>query len=132
MDTDGRGEGWRRERLFSAVAELLAAVAGRSPVGLVIEDVHWADSATLDCLTYLARVGDGGAVTVVATCRSGRVHPDQHVLIPDGRFGDLLHSEDVRGTVVVLDDRLHRRHGSAAYTCGEARGRCLRGHGFSR
>src|SRR5215470_9322150 len=47
-----RGEGWRRERLFSAVAELLGAMAGGSGLALVIEDVHWADSATLDCLTY--------------------------------------------------------------------------------
>ena len=52
-----RGEGWQQERLFSAVAELLGAVTGRSGLGVVIEDVHWADSATLDCLTYLARPG---------------------------------------------------------------------------
>jgi predicted ATPase len=72
-----RGEGWRRERLFSAVAELLAAVAKRSPVGVVVEDVHWADSATLDCLTYLA--GGGGAVTVVVTCRGDEAPLDQQV-----------------------------------------------------
>jgi DNA-binding CsgD family transcriptional regulator/tetratricopeptide (TPR) repeat protein len=67
----GPGEGWRRERLFSAVADLLDAVAGRAAagVGLVVEDVHWADSATLDLLTFLARPGCGDAVTVVATCR---------------------------------------------------------------
>src|SRR5215471_14776677 len=34
-----RGEGWRRERLFSAVAELLGALSKPSPVGLVVEDV---------------------------------------------------------------------------------------------
>jgi len=68
----GRDEGWRRERLFSAVAELLGGAArGAGPgVGLVIEDVHWADSATLDLLTFLTRAGRRGAVTVVATCRS--------------------------------------------------------------
>jgi DNA-binding CsgD family transcriptional regulator/tetratricopeptide (TPR) repeat protein len=67
----GRGEGWQRERLFSAVADLLDAVAGRAAagVGVVVEDVHWADSATLDLLTFLARAGCGDAVTVVATCR---------------------------------------------------------------
>jgi len=66
---DGRGEERQQERLFSAVAELLGAAAGRAGAGLVIEDVHWADSATLDCLTYLRRVGRRGAVTVVVTCR---------------------------------------------------------------
>jgi DNA-binding CsgD family transcriptional regulator/transcriptional regulator with XRE-family HTH domain len=67
----GRDGGWRRERLFSAVADLLEAVAGRAAAGagLVVEDVHWADGATLDLLTFLARAGSGDAVTVVATCR---------------------------------------------------------------
>ena len=57
--------------MFAGVAELLAAVAGRSPsgVGLVVEDVHWADSETLDFLTFLVRAGRRGPVRVVATCR---------------------------------------------------------------
>jgi DNA-binding CsgD family transcriptional regulator/tetratricopeptide (TPR) repeat protein len=75
----GRGEGWQRERLFSAVAELLAAVAGRSGLAVVIEDVHWADGATLDCLTYLAWAGRGGAPTVVVTCRSDEAPLDVQV-----------------------------------------------------
>jgi DNA-binding CsgD family transcriptional regulator/tetratricopeptide (TPR) repeat protein len=77
MDADGgeaaeagRDGGWRQERLFAGVADLLGVVAGRSAVGLVVEDVHWADSATLDLLTFLAWGGHRGAVTVVATCRS--------------------------------------------------------------
>jgi predicted ATPase len=65
-----RDGGWRRERLFSAVADLLDAVAEESGVGVVVEDVHWADSATLDFLTYLARPGRRGVVTVMVTCRS--------------------------------------------------------------
>jgi predicted ATPase len=69
-DAGGRDGGWGRERLFSAVADLLGVVAGESGAGLVVEDVHWADSATLDFLTFLARLGRRGAVTVVVTCRS--------------------------------------------------------------
>src|SRR5271166_6377739 len=67
----GRDGEWSRERLFAGVAELLAVVAGRSPsgVGLVVEDVHWADSETLDFLTFLVRAGRRGSVRVVATCR---------------------------------------------------------------
>ncbi|HEV3293976.1 MAG TPA: AAA family ATPase, partial [Streptosporangiaceae bacterium] len=67
----GPDDGWQREQLFSAVAELLDVVANRtgSGVGLVIEDVHWADSATLDLLTFLTRAGRRGAVTVAATYR---------------------------------------------------------------
>jgi DNA-binding CsgD family transcriptional regulator/tetratricopeptide (TPR) repeat protein len=93
----GRGEGWRRERLFSAVAELLGAAARRSPVGLVVEDVHWADSATLDCLTYLAGAGrGGGAVTVVVTCRGDEAPLDQQVAqwLAHVRGGDAV--EEIR------------------------------------
>ena len=67
----GRDGAWSRERLFAGVAELLAMVAGRagSGVGLVVEDVHWADGETLDFLTFLVRGGRRGPVRVVATCR---------------------------------------------------------------
>ena len=67
----GRDEGWQRERLFSAVAELLDAAASSAGdgIGLVVEDVHWADSATLDFLTFLTRAGHRDTVTVVATYR---------------------------------------------------------------
>jgi hypothetical protein len=56
---DERGGVWRRERLFAGLAQLLHAVAARcgAGVGLVIEDVHWADSETLDFLTFLSRPG---------------------------------------------------------------------------
>ena len=67
----GRDGEWRRDRLFAAVAELLVTVARQAGpgVGLVIEDVHWADSATLDCLTFLGRGRRRDAVTLVVTCR---------------------------------------------------------------
>ena len=58
---DGADGEWSRERLLTGVAELLAGVADRSAsgAGLVVEDVHWADSATLDFLTFLGRAGRG-------------------------------------------------------------------------
>ena len=78
---DGRDGQWSRERLFAGVAELLAAVAGRaaSGVGLVVEDVHWADSETLDLLTFLVRAGRRGPVRVVVTCRSDEAPLAAHV-----------------------------------------------------
>jgi DNA-binding CsgD family transcriptional regulator len=78
-DPGGAGEAWRRERLFSAVAELLEVVARRAPVGLVVEDVHWADTATLDFITYLMRASRENGVTVVATCRSDEAPLDGQV-----------------------------------------------------
>jgi DNA-binding CsgD family transcriptional regulator len=77
----GRDEGWQRQRLFAAVAELLDAVAGRAGcrVGLVVEDVHWADGATLDLLTFLTRLGSWGAVSVLVTSRSDEAPVAGHV-----------------------------------------------------
>jgi DNA-binding CsgD family transcriptional regulator len=77
----GRDEGWQRQRLFAAVAELLDAVAESTGyrIGLVAEDVHWADSATLDLLTFLARGGRRGAVGVVVTCRGDEAPLDEAV-----------------------------------------------------
>ena len=67
----GRDGAWSRERLFAGAAEALAAMAGESPagLGLVVEDVHWADSETLDFLTFLGGAAYRDAVTVVVTCR---------------------------------------------------------------
>ena len=114
-----RGEGWRRERLFSAVAELLGAVTGRSGLALVIEDVHWADTATLDCLTYLARAARGGAVTVVATCRGDEAPLDRHVAdwlahvrggdaAEEIRLGPLSRAEVAEQVAAVLNGRYPR------------------------
>jgi DNA-binding CsgD family transcriptional regulator len=100
MEPGGRGdqpgERWGRERLFAGVAELLGAVAGRSGLALVVEDVHWADSATLDCLTYLAGAGGGGAVTAVATCRGDEAPLDRPVAdwLAHVRGGDAV--EEIR------------------------------------
>jgi DNA-binding SARP family transcriptional activator/DNA-binding CsgD family transcriptional regulator len=78
----GPGEqsgGWQRERLFSAVGELLGTVAAGRPVCVVVEDVHWADSSTLDCLTFLAHADGLAAVTLVVTCRSDEAPLDRQV-----------------------------------------------------
>ena len=67
----GWSDQWQRGRLFAGVADLLGGVASeaRAGLGLVIEDVHWADSETLDFLTFLRTSGPSDAVRVVVTCR---------------------------------------------------------------
>ncbi|BCL78754.1 hypothetical protein ccbrp13_12190 [Ktedonobacteria bacterium brp13] len=44
-----------RNHLFEAVTRLLVVLAARAPLLLFLDDVHWADTATLDLLHYLAR-----------------------------------------------------------------------------
>ena len=54
------------------------AALGRSPTLLLLEDLHWADEATLDLVRYLGRRMQGLPVLVVATFRDDEVtgtHP---------------------------------------------------------
>ncbi len=44
-----------RTRLFEAVTHLVQALARRTPLVLLLDDVQWADVASLDLLLYLAR-----------------------------------------------------------------------------
>jgi DNA-binding CsgD family transcriptional regulator/tetratricopeptide (TPR) repeat protein len=64
----------RRSSLYPTVRSAL----GRSPTLLLLEDVHWADEATMDLLRYLGRRMDGVPVLAVATFRDDEVagtHP---------------------------------------------------------
>jgi predicted ATPase len=71
----GPGEGWERERLFTALRELLNAVSRRRPAVLVVEDVHWADRTTLELLSYLAG-SRTRRVPLVVTSRHGDMDHD--------------------------------------------------------
>lgn len=63
-----------RGLLFEQVLRLLTAVAGDDGLTVVIEDLHWADTATRDLLVFLLRNLDTAAVQIVATYRSDDLH----------------------------------------------------------
>ncbi len=66
-----------KDQTFATVAKTLRSIASRAPVVLVVEDVHWADSASLALLHYLARaVNDSERVLVIATFRSEELTND--------------------------------------------------------
>ncbi len=67
-----------RGRLFEAIATLVERVATERPLVLVVEDLHWSDSATRDLLRFLTRTVAEAALLVVLTYRRdevGRTHP---------------------------------------------------------
>jgi DNA-binding SARP family transcriptional activator len=55
--------------MFEAVVGFLGAVAGRSPVLLVLDDLHWAARPTLHLLRHLVRSSPDMALCVVGTFR---------------------------------------------------------------
>ena len=70
-----------RARLFELLLALLEGLAERQPVLLVVEDVHWADPATCDLLSFLVRNLRQAAVLMVVTFRSDDLHRN-HPLRP--------------------------------------------------
>ncbi|MFD5865234.1 ATP-binding protein [Agromyces sp. NPDC127015] len=77
-----------REEVFAALRDELSDASGTV---LVVEDVHWADEATLDALRYLARRIDELPAALVITYRDEieRDHPLGRLL------GDLGHGDRV-------------------------------------
>ena len=53
------------------MAALLTAMSRANPLLLVLEDLHWADRATLAMLLHLARSSDQAALLVLVTARDG-------------------------------------------------------------
>ena len=60
------------DAVFGALLEELAA---EPPTVLVVEDLHWADDATLDVLGYVARRIKHVGALIVLTCRDDQVDP---------------------------------------------------------
>ncbi|MCF2526577.1 helix-turn-helix transcriptional regulator [Yinghuangia soli] len=130
-ESRGAGIGVRL-RLLEEVATLLADLAERAPVMVVIEDLHWADQSTRDLLRFLlSRLlpqRNGGPpqqrLAIVATYRSDDLHR-RHPLRPLlaelvrlpavarldlGPLGDADVSELVRltGTEALPDETVRR------------------------
>ncbi len=74
---DAVGEG-TRGKVFDAVLDVLAD--GSRPTGVIVEDVHWADGATLDVLKFLGRRIDRVPAMLILTYRDEEV-PDDHPLM---------------------------------------------------
>lgn len=67
-------------RVREAIIAVLRAQAQRQPVVVVLEDLHWADPASLRCLMLLAESVADARVLVVATWRD---HPEPSGLLSD-------------------------------------------------
>lgn len=69
--------------LFADVREYLAAVAVETPLVLLLDDLHWADAASLDLLHVLARQLAPLPILLIATYRDDELlpgHPLAHLL----------------------------------------------------
>ena len=62
-----------KTRLFEAVVRLLERLTRESPVLLFLDDLHWADPASIELLHYLARGLADQAVLVLGTYRAEEI-----------------------------------------------------------
>lgn len=70
-----------RLRLFEEVLAVLERLSADAPLVLVLEDLHWADSSTLDLVAFLAHTAPSKRILLVLTTRSEAIEP-----------GDQLHA----------------------------------------
>ncbi|HEX2048026.1 MAG TPA: AAA family ATPase [Acidimicrobiales bacterium] len=117
-----------RFRLFDAVTDVFAAASQQQPLVLVLEDLHWADEASVRLLEFLARDQRPRRVAVIGTYRETDLDVAQPFarrlgeLVRDGLQLSLggLGKRDVGALVAALGDSagletmvplLHRRSG---------------------
>jgi DNA-binding CsgD family transcriptional regulator len=73
----------RGDKPHAVFAALLEELASRTPAVAVLEDLHWADEATLDVLSLLGRRAESSRALVIVTYRDDeldRAHPLRLVL----------------------------------------------------
>ena len=93
-----------RHRTHRALRDLLERVATR-PLVLVLDDVHWADPASVDALAALIRRPPSAPVLVALAAREGQVPPALA-----GAFGGALHVtplSEAEATELVGDAALY-------------------------
>ncbi len=70
----GGGDAAARFELLDAVTSFIRRAATREPLLLVLEDLHWADEASLALLAFVAGELRAARLLLVATCREHEPH----------------------------------------------------------
>jgi DNA-binding CsgD family transcriptional regulator len=105
-----------RFRAYRAVRALLRELAARRPVVIVLDDMHWADGASLELLTYLLRRPPQGRILIAVGYRAGRLPRElpmgleaaaRDALVTEVRLGPL--SRDDADTLVGPELPAHVR-----------------------
>jgi DNA-binding winged helix-turn-helix (wHTH) protein/tetratricopeptide (TPR) repeat protein len=72
--------GATRERMRREFCQAIEALTAETPLVLVLEDLHWADFATLDLISALARRSEPARLLLLATYRPVEVILSEHPL----------------------------------------------------
>lgn len=80
-----------RLRLYDAVGDFLAAIGARHSLALLLDDLHWADPATLDLICQVARRSEAGGA------------PARLLILGAYREGEIAHHAAFQRTVAELN-----------------------------
>jgi tetratricopeptide (TPR) repeat protein len=76
QETIGAG----KERMLREMGDALAALAARWPVAILLEDLHWADSASVDLLGHLCHRAPRHRLLLLGTFRPAELETSSHPL----------------------------------------------------
>ena len=116
-DQPGGGESGPADgfQLYDAVTSALVAVSQRRPVVVVLDDLHWADPASIRLLEFVAQHTWFERLLIVGTYRDVEVEAAEHQLAP------LLLPLGSRATMITLTGLGHDEVGALiTRTVGEA------------
>jgi predicted ATPase len=109
-------QGATSARMLRELAEALDVLTAETPLLLVLEDLHWSDRPTVECLNYLAQRRTPARLLVLGTYRpvetAIQAHPLRHV----------VHELCGRGQAVELRLELLAAEDVAAYVAGRLGG----------
>ena len=75
---------------FAALAQMSDALIAAGPLAVVLEDLHWADAASLDLLAQVGAVASGTGLTIIGTCRFPAAQNVAVRLAELGRYGGVM------------------------------------------
>ncbi|MEZ4571441.1 MAG: AAA family ATPase [Thermomicrobiales bacterium] len=119
-DDSGPGRG---DELFTWGRDLFGRIAEQQPLILLLEDMHWADRASLDFLRYLARSAAEIPALLIATYRPDEIAPGHalYTLLPS----IIRESQPVRIDLRPLDEAATAEWVRGSYALPEAESRRL-------
>ena len=85
-------------QVFGWYTRVMKNIADKFPLALFIDDLHWADTSSLNLLLHLGRELEGSRILVIGTYRSHDVAPNAlltQITAKLGRYGAKIFSLDV-------------------------------------
>jgi DNA-binding winged helix-turn-helix (wHTH) protein/tetratricopeptide (TPR) repeat protein len=73
-------QGTTSARMLREIAEALEVLTAETPLVLILEDLHWSDRATIECLNYVAQRRTAARMLVLGTYRPVEAAIQQHPL----------------------------------------------------